>query len=207
YAAAWTSYDMRYSNVIIARPAEALMRIAGAQMAHFYNMPSHCIGPDADANIDDEQLGWEKMMTLLSAASGGNDLIVNSGMFGTGMSVTNEQLLLDNEMNRFARRMMKGIEVSDATIAKDVIAEIGPRGDYLASDHTLEHLRTGEHVETTVITGMNYGNWKNAGAKTCYQIASEKVQKILNTKISSSFASGEASKLDEILKKWDNKYN
>ncbi|MFZ2653550.1 MAG: trimethylamine methyltransferase family protein, partial [Victivallales bacterium] len=109
YAAAWTSYDMRYSNVIIGRPEESLMRIAGAQMAHYYNMPSHSIGPDADSNVYDEQLGWEKMMSLLAAVSGGNDLIVNSGMFGTGMTVTNEQLILDNEMNRFAKRMNKGI--------------------------------------------------------------------------------------------------
>jgi trimethylamine--corrinoid protein Co-methyltransferase len=179
YAAAWTSYDMRYSNVIIARPAEALMRIAGAQMAHFYNMPSHSIAPDADSNIDDEQLGWEKMMTVLAAASGGNDLIVNSGMFGTGMSVTNVQLLLDNEMNRFAKRMMKGIEVTDTTIAKDVIAEVGPRGDYLATEHTLDHLRTGEHIETTVIAGMNYENWKNAGSKTCTTLAAEKSAEML----------------------------
>jgi glycine betaine---corrinoid protein Co-methyltransferase len=199
YAAAWTSYDMRYSNVIIARPAEALMRIAGAQMAHFYNMPSHSIGPDADANIDDEQLGWEKMMTLLTAASGGNDLIVNSGMFGTGMLVSNEQLLLDNEMNRFAKRMLKGIEVSDATVAKDLIAEVGPRGDYLASDHTLEHLRTGEHIETTVITGMNYGNWQNAGAKTCSKLATEKSEKMLNEENISLLDINMASRLNDIL--------
>jgi len=199
YAAAWTSYDMKYSNVIIGRPAEALMRIAGAQMAHFYNMPSHSIGPDADANIDDEQLGWEKMMTLLAAASGGNDLIVNSGMFGTGMSVTNEQLLLDNEMNRFSKRMLKGVEVSDATIAKNVITEVGPRGDYLATDHTLDNLRTGEHVETTVITGMNYENWKNAGAKTCSDLAAEKIDKMLNEENMAQMDSNMTSKLNDIL--------
>jgi trimethylamine--corrinoid protein Co-methyltransferase len=203
YAAAWTSYDMRYSNVIIARPAEALMRIAGAQMAHFYNMPSHSIGPDADANVADEQLGWEKMMTLLAAASGGNDLIVNSGMYGTGMSISNEQLLLDNEMNRFAKRMMKGVEVSEETIAKDVIAEVGPRGDYLATDHTLDHLRTGEHIEPTVITGMNYENWKNAGAKNCTELASEQVITFLQNTNSGSITVEKSQKLDSILLEFD----
>ncbi len=206
YGAAWTSYDMRYSNVIIGRPEEALMRIAGAQMAHFYNMPSHSIGPDADANIDDEQLGWEKMMSLLSAVSGGNDLIVNSGMFGTGMSVTNEQLLLDNEMNRFAKRMSSGIEVSEDTIAKDVIAEVGPRGDFLSSDHTLKHLRTGEHVETTVITGMNYENWKNAGSPTCTCLAAEKVKQMLDITLNSQLDKSGILKLKQILSEWDDKY-
>jgi trimethylamine--corrinoid protein Co-methyltransferase len=206
YATAWTSYDMRYSNVVIGRPEEALMRIAGAQMAHYYNMPSHSIGPDADANIDDEQLGWEKMMSLLAAASGGNDLIVNSGMFGTGMTLTNEQLLLDNEMNRFAKRMMAGIEVNVNTIAKDVISQVGPRGDFLALDHTLDNLRTGEHIEPGVITGMNYENWKNAGAKRCTQLAAEKAEKMLKKENKALLSSDAASKLNQILIKWDKLY-
>ena len=180
YASAWTSYDMRYSNVIIGRPEEALMRVAGAQLAHFYRMPSHTIGPDADANINDEQLGWEKMMSVLAAVSGGNDLIVNAGMFGTGMTITYEQLLLDNEMNRFARRMHEGIAVSEQTIASQVIQQVGPRGTFLDADHTLDFLRSGEHIEPTVITGMNYENWRRAGAKNCSQLASEKVQELLN---------------------------
>jgi trimethylamine--corrinoid protein Co-methyltransferase len=204
YAAAWTSYDMRYSNVIIGRPEEALMRIAGAQMAHYYNMPSHSIGPDADANIDDEQLGWEKMMSLLAAASGGNDLIVNSGMFGTGMSITNEQLLLDNEMNRFAKRMMAGIEVTENTIAKDIIAEVGPRGDFLGLDHTLQNLRTGEHIEPGVIVGMNYENWKNNGAKRCTALASEKAEKMLKQENNALLNPDTALKLNQILVKWNN---
>lgn len=204
YAAAWTSYDMRFSNVIIGRPEEALMRVAGAQMAHFYNMPSHSIGPDADANIDDEQLGWEKMMSLLAAMSGGNDLIMNSGMFGTGMTLTNEQLLLDNEMNRFAKRMASGILVNENTIAKNIISQVGPRGDFLALDHTLDNLRSGEHIEPTVIKGLNYENWKNAGAKKCTQLASEKAEKMLQ-----GVQQGDKSldkKLKKILEKWDKIY-
>jgi trimethylamine--corrinoid protein Co-methyltransferase len=139
----------------------------------------------------------------LAAASGGNDLIVNSGMYGTGMSISNEQLLLDNEMNRFAKRMMKGVEVSEETIAKDVIAEVGPRGDYLATDHTLDHLRTGEHIEPTVITGMNYENWKNAGAKNCTELASEQVITLLQNTNSGSITVEKSQKLDSILLEFD----
>lgn len=206
YGAAWTSYDMRYSNVVIGRPEEALMRIAGAQMAHYYNMPSHSIGPDADSNIDDEQLGWEKMMSLLAAISGGNDLIVNSGMFGTGMTFTNEQLLLDNEMNRFAKRMTLGIEVNEDTIARDLISNIGPRGDYLSSDHTLKYLRTGEHVEPSIIKGLNYENWRNSGAKKCTQLAAEKTTKMLEQENKALLNADFTLKLNQILKKWDESY-
>jgi trimethylamine--corrinoid protein Co-methyltransferase len=198
---------MRYSNVIIGRPEEALMRIAGAQMAHFYNMPSHSIGPDSDSNLYDEQMGWEKMMSLLAAVLGGNDLVVNSGMFGTGMTVTNEQLLMDNEMNRLSKRMNAGINVSSETIASDLIKELGPRGSFLDADHTLMNLRSGEHIETLVIKGVNYDGWKNNGAKNSSELAHEKAEEILHKKNTSAFPENKVADLDKILKKWDAEYN
>ena len=207
YAAAWTSYDMRFSNVVIGRPEEALMRIAGAQMAHFYNMPSHSIGPDSDSNLYDEQMGWEKMMSLLAALSGGNDLIVNSGMFGTGMTATNEQLILDNEMNRMAKRMHAGINVESDTIAAALIKDIGARGTFLDCDHTLMNLRSGEHIEPLVIKGTNYEGWKNNGAKSSYVIACEKAMKILQDKNDSVLPAVKIAELNNILKKWDNMYH
>ncbi|MBN1864781.1 MAG: trimethylamine methyltransferase family protein [Victivallales bacterium] len=207
YAAAWTSYDMRSSNVIIARPEESLMRIAGAQMAHFYNMPSHSIGPDADSNVYDEQLGWEKMMSLLAAVSGGNDLIVNSGMFGTGMTVTNEQLILDNEMNRFAKRMKQGITVNSGTVASDVIMEVGHRGSFIDHEHTVVHLRSGEHVEPTVIDAMNYANWQKNGSPDCAALASAKAAELLAENDSPPPDKGILESIGKILEKWDEVYS
>ncbi len=204
YAAAWTSYDMRSSNVVIGRPEESLMRIAGAQMAHFYNMPSHSIGPDADSNVYDEQLGWEKMMSLLAGVSGGNDLIVNSGMFGTGMTVANEQLLLDNEMNRFAKRMVQGINATPETVAVDVIKEVGHRGTYIDHEHTVGRLRTGEHVEPTVIAATNYANWRKGGSPDCAALASAKAAEMLRQARPTRLDATVLKKITEILGRWDN---
>ena len=206
YAAAWTSYDMRYSNVIIGRPEEALMRIGGAQMAHFYNMPSHCIGPDSDSNIYDEQMGFEKMMSLLAAVSGGNDLIVNSGMFGTGMTATNEQLLIDNEINSFAKRMSAGIEVNAESIAADLIKATGSRGTFLESDNTILNLRSGEHIEPLLVKGKSFEKWKNDGAQKISDVAQNMAQQILSTETPQVLTQNQKVKIEQVLKKWDNKY-
>ena len=206
YAAAWTSYDMRHSNVVIGRPEEALMRIAGAQMARHYNMVSHSIGPDADSNLHDEQMGWEKMMSGMAAALSGNDLIVNAGMFGTGMTVTNEQLILDNEMNRFVKRIRKGIAVNESTVAKSLIMEKGARGSFIDTDHTLEHLRTGEHIEPTVIKALNYEDWRKEGMPDCATLASRKVESLLRLDNPSRLDDKAATANEEILRKWDTVY-
>jgi trimethylamine--corrinoid protein Co-methyltransferase len=87
YGAAWTTYEMKLCNVIIGRPESSLLRIAGAQMAHYYNMPSHTTAPDSDSHVHDEQSAWEKMLSTIAGIAGANDMIVNLGMFGTGMLI------------------------------------------------------------------------------------------------------------------------
>lgn len=193
YGAAWTTYEMRQTNVLIGRPESSLLRIAGAQMAHYYNMPSHTTAPDNDSDLLDEQGAWEKMLSTVAGIVGANDMIVNLGMFGTGMSISMEQLVMDNEMCRIVRRFLKGIEVNKDTIALDTIFTVGPRGTYLMEEHTLEYLRSEEHVELDVSNGANYEVWKVKGSKSCSQKANEIVKNILKK--------GSKSPLDADMKK------
>lgn len=180
YGAAWTTYEMKLANVLIGRAEASLLKIAGAQMAHYYNIPSHTTAPENDSNVPDEQGAWEKMMSSICGIIGGNDLIVNMGMFGTGMTISLEQLVMDNEMCSIVRRLSKGIEVSLDTLALDTILNVGPRGTYLMEEHTIENLRSGEHVALELSNGANYDVWKAKGMKNVYQKASDKVMEVLD---------------------------
>ena len=181
YAGAWTNFDMRRASVAIGTPEAALLRCAGSQMAKLYRMPCHCIGPDTDAQCLDEQMAWEKMMTALCSLGGGIDLIVNAGMFATGMTVSTAQLVLDNEMLGMVLRLLQGIEVSEETLAVDVIEEVGPRGDFLATEHTIRHLRTGEHWLPDVSNRVGFDVWLNAGGRTVAETAQERAQDLLGS--------------------------
>jgi trimethylamine--corrinoid protein Co-methyltransferase len=164
YGAAWTTYEMKLTNVLTGRPESSLLRIAGAQMAHYYNMPSHTTAPDNDSNLYDEQGAWEKILSTLAGIVGTNDLIVNMGMFGTSMSISLEPLVMDNEICRIIKRFHKGFEVDEKTIAFDTIRSAGIRGVYLMEDNTLENLRSMEHDELDVSNGANYYMWLNRDA-------------------------------------------
>lgn len=203
YGAAWTTYEMKLTNVLIGRPESSLLRIAGAQMAHYYNMPSHTTAPDNDSNVHDEQGAWEKMLSIIAGMVGANDMIVNLGMFGTGMSISMEQLVMDNEMCRIVKRFSKGIEVSEDTIAFDTIANVGPRGTYIMEDHTIEYLRSGEHVELSISNGANYDVWKSKGQKTIVQRAGDKVKEILEKGSKCPLDQEIKQKLADIIKKYE----
>ena len=70
-----------------------------------------------------------------------NDLIVNCGMFATGMTCSHEQLIMDEEISAMPKRIAEGIKVTEDTVAADLIKEIGAgsAGDsYLTAGHTIK---------------------------------------------------------------------
>ncbi|MBP8933056.1 MAG: trimethylamine methyltransferase family protein [Candidatus Atribacteria bacterium] len=203
YGAAWTTYEMKQANVLIGRPESSLLRVAGAQMAHYYNIPSHTTAPDNDANLLDEQAAWEKMLSTLAGIIGTNDMIVNLGMFGTGMTISLEQLIMDNEMCRIAKRFRRGIEVNKDTLALDTILQVGPRGEFLTSEHTLHHLRSGEHVSLDVSNGANYEVWKQKGSKNSTKKASDIVSSILHYGCQNPLPTDQQKEIHSIINQYE----
>ncbi len=169
YANSWTTTDMRKGYVLVGSVETSLCRIAGAQLARFYKVPCHTTAPNSDNHAHDEQNAWEKTLSLLAALGAGNDLIVNCGMFATGMTCSLEQLVMDEEIAGMCRRLAAGIEVNEATLAVDLIRDIGPQGSgYLTAPHTLQRLRSGEYFSPRLAVRGPRALWEAEGAKdTC----------------------------------------
>ena len=178
YCNAPTLFNMREGNPIIATPETMLLRIAGAQMARFYDIPCHSIGFDTDAHKTDQQCSWEKALTAMACVCAGIDFIVNLGMFSTGMTVSYEQLVLDDEVFGFLRRFQNGIEVSEDHLAVDVIQKIGSWGAYLEEDHTLKHFKK-ENWFPDVSCRKLFEPWENEGSLDAEATANKKALAIL----------------------------
>ena len=108
YANSWTTFDMRSAAALVGSTETTICRIAGAQLAHFYKLPCHTTAPNSDNHAHDEQNAWEKTLSQFCAVAAGNDLIVNCGMFATGMTCSHEQLLMDEEISAMSRRIARG---------------------------------------------------------------------------------------------------
>lgn len=203
YGAGWTTYEMKLMNVLIGRPEASILRVAGAQMSHFYNIPCHAIGPDTDSNLHDEQNAWEKMLSTIAGLVGANDLLVNLGMFGTGMCISLEQLVMDNEICRIVKRFITGIEVTEETIAFDTIKNVGPRGIYMMEDHTFDYLRSDEHVELSVSNSANFEMWRQKGANSIVANAKRKAAEILGMGNKCPLDEEVISGLNAIIKRYE----
>ena len=200
YGSSWTTFDMKYTAAIIGSPETSMLRVAGCQMAGYYNMPSHTTAPNSDSNAHDEQNSWEKTISNMCGICGGNDLVMNSGMFATGLTISLEQLVLDDEINGIIRRLHRGIEVNEDTIGTQVINSVGPKGSFLTEDHTLKFLLSGEFREVKVSNTNNYDNWLAAGALKVEQNASKMVKEYLKEGNSKVLESNVIEKFNRIIK-------
>lgn len=203
YGSSWTTYDMKFTNAIIGSPETSMLRIAGRQMAGYYHMPSHTTAPNSDANAHDEQNSWEKTISNLCAICAGNDVVVNSGMFATGLTISLEQLVLDDEINGIIRRLHRGIDVNPDTIGLDVIKSVGTSGNFFMEDHTLEYLRSGEFREVKVSNTKNHDNWLASGAPDVVENAGKQVQKLLCERNKNWLEQEKVNRMTDIIRNFE----
>lgn len=203
YANSWTTTDMRTGAALVGSTETTICRIAAAQMARFYKTPSHTTAPNSDNHTHDEQNAWEKTFSMFCAQAARHDLIVNCGMFATGMTCSQEQLVMDEEISAMARRIATGMNVSDETVAANLIKQVGPRGDYLTTEHTLKWIRDEkEYIMPRVSARGPKASWDAEGGKDTYAMAKDKVKEYAQSE-GCPVASERAERIREIVEAFE----
>ena len=174
--------DMRSGEFTFASPEKTLMAGALAQMLRFNGVPQGVHGSTTRANVSDAQAGYETGMLNLFAALSGSDVVIectSASLENTAASVP-EQAVIGNEICSFINRILQGIEINPDTLAVDVIREIGPGGEYLTHDHTMEYFMT-EHWDAKLGSRLPRDLWEEKGAMDIRTKARETYKKILAT--------------------------
>jgi len=122
-------------------PNLAVTAMAGCSMARFYGLyPGGNVGL-TDSLMPDFQCGFEKALTASFAAFSGNKSVGCQGIVGSDQGISFEQLILDNEWLSAFNYSVKGVEVNEETLAEALIHELGIGGNFIAEEHTVEHMR------------------------------------------------------------------
>jgi len=74
------------------------------------------------------------------ALAGGNYIHNAAGILAFSMSFSYEQYVIDNEMLGMVARFLDGIRVTPDTLSFEQIKEVGPRGNFMVLQHTLDHI-------------------------------------------------------------------
>jgi len=120
----------------------AMINAAVAQMAQHFEIPLYSTGGTTDSKEVDIQAAYESAMSsLLVAMSGANYIHDIAGLMESDLTVSYEKLAMDNEILGMCQRVLRGIEVTDETLATELMIEKGPGKDFMMEEHTLRHMR------------------------------------------------------------------
>ncbi len=148
------------------------------QMAHYYNLPSFTTAGCTDAQSFDQQAAMEVGFNLLISALAGGNLIHDIGYIGAGMATSLEQVVLCNEGIGAIKYLTRGVDINPTTLALDIIEKVGPGGQFLTEQHTMDNFKSQMHF-TKLFNRNNYDNWVAAGSRNFGQNANALIHEIL----------------------------
>jgi trimethylamine--corrinoid protein Co-methyltransferase len=150
----------------------------GADLAHYISLPTFGFGGCSDSKVFDAQAAAEAALTLFGNALGGVNLIHDVGYLDCAMTGSLEFLAFNDELIGWLRRYSRKLEISEETLALDLIHQIGPDGAFIETRHTLRHVR--EDWVPSLMDRNNYERWAGNGATTLQGRAKRRVQEILD---------------------------
>ena len=173
--------DMRRLTYIGGGVEFGMMNAAIAQLSHYINFPNHNSAGITEAKIPDIQAVYEKSFAILQCALSGSNLIHHAaGILESLLTISPEQLVIDNEIIGMAMRAVQGIEVSVDKLAFSAIEEVGPGGTYAASEHTVRYLGE-EFLEPSLADRSAREHWEEMGMEDIAQKARKKAHDLLAT--------------------------
>ncbi|MGL4606590.1 MAG: trimethylamine methyltransferase family protein [Eubacteriaceae bacterium] len=132
YGQTSASTNLRTVQLSIGAPETALISFATRGLSDFYKLPCRTGGGLSDAKDFDIQAGIESDMMIRSTLEAAPDLVLHScGILGSFNILSFEKFLMDEDTYRMNRRLLKGINTEESYLCNDLIAKIGPRGNYL----------------------------------------------------------------------------
>lgn len=153
----------------------------GIELTHYYDLPSFSTGGCSDAKLLDEQAIFEATISLYGATLSGGNMIHDLGYLESGLLGSLELLVISDEVVSWIKSGMKEVEISEETLALDLIHRHALSGDFLETKHTLRHVR--DDWQPSLINRQNYDKWLESGGTTMRERAKVKIDETLSTEL------------------------
>jgi len=173
---------MDMSSMILAygAPELPLMMAGVTELAHFAGLPLWQTGGVTDSKTFDEQAIIEGSMSVYFSALTGGDLTHDVGYTESAMTGSVFQLAAMDEAIGYSRRITRGIEVNEDTLAVSVIHDVGPNGHYLREKHTHRYYKN-EFWYPNLCDRRNYEEWEMMGKTSFKERTVARVRDIQST--------------------------
>jgi trimethylamine--corrinoid protein Co-methyltransferase len=193
-------FDMRTAVAVTGGPENALFARMSGQMGRFYDLPS-ASWASTESMCPDSQAALEKMLGFQTHAAAGVSCIWGVGQLESEMTISPAQAVVDDEMISFARRLRRGYDVAEASLAVDVTRQVGIAGSFLDHDHTLRHFRE-EFFEPQVLFRRRRQDWTAVGSPRLDERAEQIATELMARPVEAGMSDEQARALSAMMEKF-----
>lgn len=172
--------DMRTAICPYGSPELSFLVGCITELSHFYGFPIWGTAGCTDSKVIGVQAGTELMYQCITSTLSGADFVHDTGLMDHATMTSPELIVLMDEIIDSVKVLTGGIEISEKTLALDLIEKIGPSGNYMAEDHTLEHFKNFWFPTLADRTRLS-NDQDSASVKHAEDLLNEKTRTILET--------------------------
>jgi trimethylamine--corrinoid protein Co-methyltransferase len=137
--------NLQTGAISMGSPEFPMFVIAHAQMGRYHNLPTYAPFNVTDATRVDVQAGGEWVLQQFCGMASSLQYTIVAPSVNNSLATSPEAMLLASDFLDVVERVYRGITVTEETLAFDAIARVGPGGHFLADEHTMRFMRSGEH--------------------------------------------------------------
>jgi trimethylamine--corrinoid protein Co-methyltransferase len=192
--------DMRSMNFGYAGAERVPLLAARVQLiSEYYGCPSGVHGGKTNACIPGIQAGVEKAISMYGAVLAGAIGLGTVGQLENAITFSPLQLVIDNEVARYVRRAVRGLEVNEETLSLDLIEEVGINGRTIDHEHTALRYR-GEELLSPFFDCPSWGLGDSLDRERFEKRAAAKVRELLAVESPPVLSAQQEAAIDEIVK-------
>jgi trimethylamine--corrinoid protein Co-methyltransferase len=203
YGDASGSTNFASGGFLEGSPEMVLQTAARGEMARYYDLPNEQAGCLTEAKEHGAQAIMEKMATTLPLVMNGVDLVQGPGALETSNMMTLEQIVVDDEIACFCKRIRDGIDISEAKNYFKDIKDVKPGGHFLTQMNTTKACRSAEFLAPSLCDRDTYDKWDEIGRPDMYDKARDRVEEILATPQKNPLPDDVIGKLEDIMRRAD----
>jgi trimethylamine--corrinoid protein Co-methyltransferase len=175
-----------------------LGQTALVELARWLELPNWGYGGLSDSHVLDAQAGLELAEITLLGMLAGSNLTHDVGYLGFGLTGSLEEIVVADEFISMNRRLLRGIDIDDDSLAVAVIADVGPGGEFLSHDHTARNHRR-ERWQPSILNRLSRIEWERVGSPDLRERARQKATHILETSSCAPVRPEVAAQLSEAI--------
>ena len=147
----------------------------------------------------DYQAAWEKALGVFFSVTTGSHLHVLHGSHGEELGFSNVLQVMDDDIARAVGRLLDGTEVSDETMATELIVEVATsKANFMSQAHTRQY-SMGDRFQPTVADWSTNVEWARGGKTDIVSRAREQAETIIATHAPTPLSAAQQGVISDVL--------